>query len=332
MKKLASAAIILALLGILIFISAGQNQNYPDYTVFSANERGVSVFYETLEHMGYPVKAGFNYLSSGSSIHDIHILVMPYYYYQDYAFDDMMDWVKKGGRLIFLDWNTPTAVDHYMGWEGKYDGFRRQKYGTGEIVIGTVESVLNYSLLTEHQDIEFLLGAIDKWGFETIIFDEYYHGYQDEANLWRDLPGYFKTLIYQLCIAAILIVFMLGKRFGKPIPYYEEIERGENEYLRALSGIYKKTGMGSVIMENAYISFVQNAAGYFGVSEANATENIVELWKSRNLPDGELLNRLLAAKNKDFNTNKKKQRKELFRALSYIKKLNNHIDKEWLDA
>jgi hypothetical protein len=39
----------------------------------------------------------------------------------------------------------------------------------------------------------------------------------------------------------LLLIWHVGKRFGKPVPAYEETEREENEQVRALARLYNKT-------------------------------------------------------------------------------------------
>ena len=80
--------------------------------------------------------------------------------------------------------------------------------------------------------------ALDAWQADRIWFAEYYHGYRTRETLVTQLPDVVKYATAQLVLITFVMVGWLGKRFGKPVPYYEEIEREENEHIKALAKLY----------------------------------------------------------------------------------------------
>jgi hypothetical protein len=84
-------------------------------------------------------------------------------------------------------------------------------------------------------------------GKRTLAFDEYHHGYSDEASvtralghfLWRTRPGH---AVLQLAAAALALLYLLGRRFGAPLPVPAAERRSPLEHVEALAGAYRQAG------------------------------------------------------------------------------------------
>jgi len=100
---------------------------------------------------------------------------------------------------------------------------------------------------------------------------------------------------YQLAIIAALIIWRLGKRFGEPIPFYEEIEREENEHIKALANLYQKSRAAEYVLTNNRERFIKGCSRAFHVSEPYARDNLYMLWRESSLPHSELLAKIMEA-------------------------------------
>jgi hypothetical protein len=160
--------------------------------------------------------------------------------------DDMLPWVRRGGRLIFLDREFPTVMDKAIGSSATFTAereyLRHYQIGMGHVITGRSDRILNKSLMENSfngQLIQMNLHAMDA---DKIWFAEYYHGYRVEENFINQLPIAVRLAGLQLIIITAAVVWCVGKRFGKPMVYYEEVEREENEHVKALARLYIKTG------------------------------------------------------------------------------------------
>ncbi|MDR1531345.1 MAG: DUF4350 domain-containing protein [Clostridiales bacterium] len=332
-KKGLAALIIAALLALLIFLiiqisDSGSNQ--PEYTIFNTRAHGASAFYDTLEYLGFPVDLSFFKLTENETIQHTQIILAPdSAYYNSDDLDSIMAWVAKGGRLIFLDSGFFSDIDYYLAED--YDtpmelvgGFILYKFQLGEILSGNVESVVNQNLKEDTSRAEVVAAVISAWGAEKVLFNEYYHGFQQNPTLWKVLPPVVKLAAWQLILAAAAVIWALGKRFGKPVPYYEETEREENEYLVALSRLYLKTGTGDATIGSFFNRFIRESAKFFRCPVSQTNKNIVELWRASEVPDEGLLLETLKAKG-DFSLKSKAGRAKFLRQIANLQKLTEHV-------
>jgi hypothetical protein len=219
--------------------------NAPDYSSFSVKPNGVSLFFDTLKHMGYPVQASRFPLDSRIYPNDVYIIVRPNnpYINREMA-EDILGWVKRGGRLIFFDSEFPTVLDRVLsGQEFSEIGNLTHYYaGMGEVITGFSGDIINENLMHESGYGNLLENTLRSWNAERIWFAEYYHGYHTPDNFYTQLPAVVKLGLYQLIIFTAAFVLCVGKRFGKPIPYHEEAEREENGHVKALARLYRKAG------------------------------------------------------------------------------------------
>jgi len=232
------------------FINAGNNRWY---TVTSTGDMGASVFYDTLRHMGYPARIGRQPLTADSNLQNVYILIHPHtpHVSREMA-EEMVEWVRRGGRLVFLH-TSHSSILNIVGTEGETIFYHRpqgrargyqwtlHQVGHGEIIIGSSRPLLNAALV-EHPYAGIVLEShIRRWQGEEIMFAEYYLGFTAQQTFIGELPFIVQLVLAQLVLAFIILVWHLGKRFGNPVPYYEEEEREENEHVRALARLYMKT-------------------------------------------------------------------------------------------
>ncbi|MCL2049515.1 MAG: DUF4350 domain-containing protein [Defluviitaleaceae bacterium] len=233
------------------------------YSYTNTTESGTSVFYDTLRHMGYSVRAKKRHKLSNTG--DVCILVQPDLPMQTSA---LLDWVRDGGRLIFLHQAYPrTPVDTALRSGTSAGGYTIYRHGAGEIITGDVNKITNGELINSHIYGEMLQTTLDRWHTERelnniiwtdVILSEHggawsaggshsgrhgggsggTHTEGEAVGFYEGLPLIIKVIAAQLLIGAVLVVLFFAKRMGNPVPLYEEVERQENEYIHALARLY----------------------------------------------------------------------------------------------
>ena len=214
------------------------------HLVSTRGEQGVSLLYDTLRHMDYPVSVSTRPIDWQAFTEDAFIVIQPTSMDATIA-EAMIEWVWRGGRLIFLQ-NTlvgRTAIDEMLREHGVMPArdFRGlgniilYQVGQGEILTGRAFEITNAHLMYTPYEGRIIESTLRRWNADRIIFAEYYQGFNTSENFIGGLPLIVRLILFQMIIAAVMLIWNLGKRFGKPIPYYEETEREENEYVRALA-------------------------------------------------------------------------------------------------
>jgi len=227
--------------GVSLYLTGGNDG--PPYAAFSTAEQGTGLFFDTLRHMGYPVRIGYAPLTSASNVNQVYVIIQPFSpgVCTDRA-NEMLNWVNRGGRLIFLHNNNPTVLDGLLENSRRQSigEFTRYHVGLGQVVTGRANGVTNQRLLNESQNAAVLQSILTDWDTGRIWFVAYYHGIHPSDTFFSRLPMVVQLVTIQLGITLLILLFFLGKRFGKPIPAYEETERDENEYVHALARLYMK--------------------------------------------------------------------------------------------
>ena len=219
---------------------------HPDFTVFSNANYGVSLLYDTLLHLRQPVSILYRPLNSGADINKAVFIVEPTNPGVNMAMaEEILSWVRQGGRLVYLENTVPNIIDRAL--DGSYEisalatgNMRLYRVGLGEILTGRADIISNIHLTEGSLYGEGILYVLNRWNPAQIYFAEYYHGYHAPDSFFRQLPISIQMAAFQLIIAAVIFSWHLGKRFGEPVPLYEEIEREENEQVLSLARLYKK--------------------------------------------------------------------------------------------
>lgn len=237
-------------LSIILIIAAaalyllGTSGSEPDYSSFSTETDGAGLLYDTLHRMGYPVSRTYQPIDTHASVNDVYLVIMPDDPTPDEtALDAMLAWVRRGGRMIFLDAYFPSPMDEQLADSEVYDyeNLSHYYYGLGEVITGVANDFANENLMHNSFYGSMITYSLELWNADHIYFAEYYHGYRAVDNLFARLPQAAKLCAYQLLLAAAALIVAKGKRWGKPIPLYEETERTGDEYARALARLYYKT-------------------------------------------------------------------------------------------
>ncbi|MCL1844790.1 MAG: DUF4350 domain-containing protein [Defluviitaleaceae bacterium] len=248
------AVIVIIALGVSYFLDTGDG---TPFSVRSTGERGASLIFDTLRHMGYPVRRSYRPLTPETDTDSVYVLLQPRSpYINDAIASEMLEWVENGGRLVFLHWTYPQtvfdrALDNATNIPAPHRHndnppgvFHLYTHGDGAVLTGASVWIGNYNLMNNHLHGTRLQNVLSDWHAEreisVIFFAEYYHGLHTPQNFIGRLPLVLRLILLQMVILSIVAIWFFGKRFGNPVPYYEEIEREENEYVRALARLYSQ--------------------------------------------------------------------------------------------
>jgi len=245
--KLTLPLIVVLLLVLFASMSWGANQRIfsqrqPNFTMFSTGELGMSLLYDTLRHMHYPVDVLYQPIST-AGLNDAVFIIQPTNpRVGTAAAEEILNWVRQGGRLIYLENRQPTIIDRVLTNEiyTPFGDLRWYRLGMGEVVTGQANSVVNINLMNNSIYGRSIAYVLYGWNPDRIYFAEYYHGFHRADSAFNQLPTWLRLTAFQIMIAAAVLIWHLGKRFGSPIPLYEEIEREENEQVMVLARLYKQ--------------------------------------------------------------------------------------------
>ncbi len=333
-NKLPWKAILLLLVafilcGVAIAVNSVRATSGPAYTIYSTDTDGTSVLYDTWKTMGYSVGLSFAQVDATTPIDDVMVVIQPHFqYFTDEDEEALLAWVEVGGKLLYFD-NSSSFEDAYLEDFIEEDSYGNTlyQYGEGQVLVGRSDDLLNSTLIEDSGSAESVHQTMNKWTFKHILFHEYVHGYKQSPSFFRMLPTGVKMVVYQLGLLTIVAVWFLGKRFGNPIPHYEEVEREENAYVQTLAVIFKNAGRGEVAIDNLYEQFLQDCADYFGVTLEDARTQVVELWQNNHLPDVEKLEALCKhiQQGQPLNTKNRKVQKQLMVMVNTINQLTAHL-------
>jgi len=239
------ALIVVLALFVAYFLDTGDGVSYSSS---STGERGASLLFDTLRHMNYPVRASYRPLTRHTNTDYVYIIIQPRT--PPITLEpakELLEWVENGGRLIFLCRRySNTAIDEVLNTNGRnFGNFTLYRHGDGEVVTGSASIITNRILMENYSHGEAVQTTLERWNaernIEGIYFAEYYHGFHTPQNFVGRLPLVIRLILAQMVLISIIMIWHLGKRFGNPIQYYEEVEREENEYVRALARLYMET-------------------------------------------------------------------------------------------
>lgn len=247
-RRAVSWVLIFIVLAAAVFLLVrGGNDGGAPYAAFTTNEMGTSVFFDTLRHMGYPVRIGYAPLTAQSDTNHVFVLIQPFNpaISREMA-DEILDWVRAGGRLIFLHNQYPNILDRTLSQDGylrRVDElfFYHYTVGYGALITGRAHHLTNRQIITDHARAAALHAILRDWNPQRIYFPVYYHGVHPPDTAFSRLPLIIRLTLIQFGIAIVLLIWHFGKRFGRAIPVYEETEREENEQVRAMARLYKYT-------------------------------------------------------------------------------------------
>jgi len=241
LKKFIFPTVIVIIAAIVLHSFSSDYEGRP-FAAATTGERGASLLYDTLRHMGYPVRVSRRPLTAQTDTNHVYVLIQPIHslFTQDKS-EALLDWVYSGGKLIWLC-NCPN--DNFVTRLTSGTSFGNLtifEHGQGVFVNGRSNDITNINMINDHDTGARIHVIISNWDAGRIVFAEYYHNPPASETFFNRLPAIVRLIIVQLGLVSVILVWYLGKRFGNPIAYYEEHEREENEHVHALTRLYMKT-------------------------------------------------------------------------------------------
>jgi len=242
LTKFIFPAILVIIAAVVLHVFSDDYEG-PAFVSGTTGERGASLLYDTLRHMGYPVRVSRRPLTMHTNTNDAYIFIQPHYSHFDYyKAEELLAWVYSGGKLIFLHNRPVTIFDTLIHSAGTgFGNLTIHEIGQGVFVRGHANDIININLMEDADTGARIHTVINRSNVDRIMFAEYYHGMRATETFFNRLPTIVRLIVVQLGLVGIIIVWHLGKRFGNPIIYYEEHEREENEHVHALTRLYMKT-------------------------------------------------------------------------------------------
>lgn len=298
---------------VLNFSSDKNNKSIP-YSILNRGTKGISIMYEAMEKLNYPVNLVLERVEDRSYGELQVVITQEANENFDINDEHIRKWIQKGGKLIYLRENWEEIP---LNYGEKIDAFYSENnkkaavlsFEKGVLLVGD-SSLINNKALSQNTDGAYwILKEIDKMGYKSIEFNEFYQYVKSQRrSLWRDTPKGVKLVIYQIVFLAAAIIFYKGKRFGKPVPFYEEVERTENEYIFSVASLYRQTGCWELVLESYYEDFLLELERSFGRNEDIGKEWL-RLWKEERLPKVRTAKELYNFINNKMNDNKDKKAK-----------------------
>jgi len=326
----------LILLAIFLWMSmkysANSQKTQKLYSIFNKGENGISVFYETLKELEYPVKLVTSEISKQNK--SVQIVAMPNSS-SVFNINDMetKKWIEKGGSLIYL---TDKLDEINVEYGNKLDTYGVNEkemsivyeHGKGCLIVGDTNLISNRVLTENTEGAYWLLNQIDKLEYESVGFNEYYKYIDvEKPSLWKDTPSEIRIIIFQIILFVLTIIYYNGKRFGKPVPLYEEVERTENEFIYAVAALYKMGKCKETVLLSFYDDFVLNAATYFESDIDTVKKRIIELWEKEQLTELSKLKRVHNFMLKETINDRKISSKKMMDIVLMIEHLNKILEK-----
>ncbi|MCB2361172.1 hypothetical protein [Clostridium estertheticum] len=319
MKKKNNIELILFILSIplLLFLSFyfsnTMENRTPPYSVVNKSKMGYSVFYESLSKLNYPASRTLKQVGEHQTNTIQLISSGGKFNIND---QEVKKWVGNGGMLVYL---TPVSVNNiqYATLTKSKGDINLYKYKKGIIINADADYITNGKLIKDTSKAYELLNQISDTSYKKIYFNEFYlFSAVSTKSLWNSIPLELKYIIYQILIALCAFFYCKGKRFGKIIPLYDEVERNENEYLYSAASLYRQARCFDIMVLEYYNNFLKE----FKCNE----KDWLEYWDTEKISS---LNK--AKKVYEFMAHKKKKTKpkEYIQIVNMIEQLNKILVK-----
>ena len=309
--------IIPILLAISYFIGVRKEGSLPDYSVINKSNRGISIFYEALGDLGYNGERAMEPVGQENN-NEIIVITGNYNYILEEG-DEIHNWVAKGGMLFylkeegssFLDSKSPEILEEY---------FSLYLVGEGRILSVDPDYISNIALTEDIEPAYEIFTGLKDLEHKTIVFNEYYiYGGSEEKNLWESIPLGLKAILFQLVLALGAWYYHKGKTFGRPVPYYEEEERQENEYIYNTASIYRRVEAYDLMSQSYYNGLLKLLRA--------SNDSFLSIWDKEGLPNFEDAKKVQRFMEETFFKDKSLEEE----GQQYLKAKKNRSNKEYIE-
>ena len=141
----------------------------------------------------------------------------------------------------------------------------------------------------------------------AVLFDEYHHqssDFGDGPSLWDILGRPAQLAAVQLLLAALVLVWAVGVRFGTPVPLNRGSVRNSAEYVRSLATLYWRAGASVTALETVYRQFLRDLTSRLALGSDASLEEVATLAARRGNINVEELRHVLAGCENAIDTGK----------------------------
>ena len=288
MKRKSNNEIVLLIILIPLFLFASfilskyKGGEGSDYTVSGKGNLGFSIIYEALNTLNFNAILQNNELKLSVPTNlQVAVETLNFNVNDEYV----KSWLESGGNLLLLTTLGNFELPYGTIKEKVNNELVVYTVDKGRVIIAKAKSFTNKELAKDTATTYSILELLTKLGYNKIAFNEYYiYGANESVSLWRDIPFNLKLVLYQCILILILIIFYKGKRFGRIIPLYEEVERVENEYVYSAAALYKKAKCYDVVFDSYLNTLLYEMKKELKFYKDVTKDNFLELWEKENLP------------------------------------------------
>jgi len=100
-----------------------------------------------------------------------------------------------------------------------------------------------------------------------VYFDELHHGFRAADTWWQLLRGHLRWFVVIVALAAAVLFWAYGTRFGAPVPTQAGPARASVEYIISMSQLYRRAGARAVVLQNLHRSLMRDLSRLLGGTE-----------------------------------------------------------------
>lgn len=112
------------------------------------------------------------------------------------------------------------------------------RLGKGEVVAIAAPALFSNAYLQNADNAAFAYAVLA--GHGTVAFDEYVHGYDDDASFWSVLPGPVRAAFWIVCAIVLLALIGANVPFAPPLDVRPRQERDSSDYLTAMARLMQR--------------------------------------------------------------------------------------------
>jgi len=160
----------------------------------------------------------------------------------------------------------------------------QMSYGKGDVIWLASATPFTNAGIKESNNLEFVLAALGERERTRVFFDEYIHGYGNEAVSGNSHP-IMTALLLQSGVLALAALFTFSRRSGPLRPLITEPRLAPLEFVETLGGLYLQAKAASVAVDVAYQRFQYWMTRRLGLAPNTSPDDLAraasERWKLR---------------------------------------------------
>lgn len=191
-------------------------------------------------------------------------------------------------RHVFNAFTSPTARlqtdenDEILLYDALGTIAFKRFFGEGQLIVANSPHWLTNNHILDYDHIPLIASLMNETNSDTIYIDEYLHGTQNAATVFKTYPLWFLLLFIQGSICLILWLWFKGKRFGPIFIPREETVRFSDEGISALASWYLKGKLyhESLVIQADYVK--QLLQERWGIPSSKEWSEMAEDFNRRN--------------------------------------------------